>query len=472
MSVSRRWKNALMIPLTLDEIIRETRGKPCRTLSPITVTGVSTDSRTCKPGDVFFAIRGERFDGHDFVAGALKAGAVAAFVDLPLGSDESPLVHVSDTIVALGELAAFHRRQQSLTVVAVTGSNGKTTVKSMIDHVLSRHLTGRASPQSFNNAIGVPLTLLSARAGDDYLVAEIGSNAPGEIAALGKMVAPGVAVITSIGEAHLSGLGDLGGAAVEKLSLLEHVRTGGIAVINADDFYGASAFQTLHDYLKMARDSGRAYDYCLVGYVLRNTLSDHGHVARGVCEATGEGYLAEINERLKIQKFGDAVRYAGGEGDAWVDISPESVVSMNMWGFTPSLFAELSARFAGFLDARAEEPGSEFLLPVIVGEMLADGRAKVKILPSDEKWFGVTYQEDKPLVQAAVRALHKAFALATGGKRVDAAKVAKTKRATGNKKSTSKKKLTEKKKKPRKSGVARKKKVAAKKKAPAKAGAS
>ena len=223
-----------MIPLTLDEVVRAIDGRVNDKLTPVTVTGVSVDSRTCQGGDLFFALRGPRFDGHDFVGAALERRALAAVVHREFDSDAGPLIRVDDTLSALGQLAAFHRQQRSRAVIAVTGSNGKTTTKGMIDHVLSHHLRGRAANRSFNNAVGVPLTLLSAEQGDDYLVVEIGSNAPGEVGYLAAIASPTIGVVTTIGEAHLEGFGSVDGVAAEKLSLFAHVRPGGLAVVNAD----------------------------------------------------------------------------------------------------------------------------------------------------------------------------------------------------------------------------------------------
>ena len=165
------------------------------------------------------------------------------------------------------------------------------------------------------------------------------------------------------------------------------------AAINADDYYGPGAFKVLGDYLRTAEDRDGVYDYCMVGYVLENTLTDYGHVARGVCTTTEEGALSGIVERLKIQRFGDAVRYT--EDDAtWVDIDARSVVSMNMWGFTPSFLGELAARFPDFLKHHAGEPKAEYLLPTIVNALITEGKACVTVLRTDERWSGVTYRED------------------------------------------------------------------------------
>jgi dTDP-glucose pyrophosphorylase len=175
-------------------------------------------------------------------------------------------------------------------------------------------------------------------------------------------------------------------------------------VINADDFYGPQAFTVLADYLRQARDpQSGPYDYSMVGYVLRNALSDHGSVARGVCTVTPDGYLESIHERTRIEKFGDKVKYTEN-GVNWADIPADSTVSMNTWGFTPSIFAELEEHFPTFLQKSANNLlKAEYFLPDVVNELLAAGQARVKVLPTREKWFGVTYPQDRPIVQAAIR---------------------------------------------------------------------
>jgi len=180
--------------------------------------------------------------------------------------------------------------------------------------------------------------------------------------------------------------------------------TSTFAVINADDFYGASSYKILREYLKDAKDKNGVYNYCVMGYILNNTLSEHGHVARGVCSVTEDGYLSEITERIKIQKFGEHVRYTE-EGSNWVEIANDSIVSMNMWGFTPGLFSELEARFYEFLNKNLNQPKAEYLLPTVIGELIKEDKARVKVLPTEEKWFGVTYREDILKVKEAIRAL-------------------------------------------------------------------
>jgi len=214
-------------------------------------TGVSTDSRTTRPGDLFFAIKGQHRDGHDFVDQAVSRGAVGCVVsdaervregiraaaDAHKSRVDDPtyrLILVDDTIAALGRLAARQRELMRAKVVAVTGSNGKTTTKGMIHAVLSTALRGRAAVKSFNNALGVPLTLLAVEPEDEYVVVEIGSNAPGEVEALARMARPDIGVITSVGPAHVEGLGGLAGVVREKASLAGQVRDGGLVAVCAD----------------------------------------------------------------------------------------------------------------------------------------------------------------------------------------------------------------------------------------------
>jgi len=175
------------------------------------------------------------------------------------------------------------------------------------------------------------------------------------------------------------------------------------AVINADDFYGAGAYRALADHLRQARDTGGLYDYAMVGYILSNALSDYGSVARGVCQMTSGGYLVEVQERTRVEKHANAIRFTEN-GTEWVTIPGDSLVSMNMWGFTPSIFTELAARFPVFLEQQSENlHKAEFFLPSVVNELLQEGKARVKVLPTSEKWYGITNPEDRVQVQSAIR---------------------------------------------------------------------
>jgi UDP-N-acetylmuramoyl-tripeptide--D-alanyl-D-alanine ligase len=233
-----------VIQLVLSEVVDAIRGRVRDGTPTLSVKRVSTDSRTARAGDLFFALRGPRFDGHAFVVDALKAKAVGAVIAADRAAEVTAsagkagvagvLIEVDDPSAALSRLAVYHRQQCSADVIAVVGSNGKTTTKAMIDHILQSRLRGRCSPKSFNNQIGVPLTLLSADAADDYLVVEIGTNAPGEVAELAALVEPKMAVITCICEEHLERLGDLHGVAAEECSVLAEVSEGGFAAVNVD----------------------------------------------------------------------------------------------------------------------------------------------------------------------------------------------------------------------------------------------
>lgn len=185
-----------------------------------------------------------------------------------------------------------------------------------------------------------------------------------------------------------------------------HVVDTPFAVINADDFYGRASFQVLGDYLRGARDRDRGYDYCMVGFVLRNTLTDHGYVSRGICTVDDEGFLVSVRERTRIEKAGEDAKYTEDGGETWVEIPGDGVASMNMWGFTPGLFSELEARFLLFLQRNGDNVlKAEYFLPDFVGALVGEGRATVRVLPTDERWFGVTYVEDKPRIQQAIQAL-------------------------------------------------------------------
>ena len=230
-----------MKALMLEEIRAAVHGRWLARGAAATIPAVSTDSRTARRGELFFALRGERMDGHAYLSEAARAGCAAAVVALDAelapevaGAFGSGLIGVPDTVGALGNLGAYHRRQVGATVVAVTGSNGKTTVKRMIHHILSRRLGGSCSPKSFNNAVGVPLTLLAVMPGDDYVVCELGTNAPGEIASLAAMAGPDAAVITSVAPAHLERLGSLERIAAEKAAILGELAPDGLGVIWAD----------------------------------------------------------------------------------------------------------------------------------------------------------------------------------------------------------------------------------------------
>lgn len=179
---------------------------------------------------------------------------------------------------------------------------------------------------------------------------------------------------------------------------------GPFAVINADDYYGQHAFETIYNYLNTHEDDEQ-YRYTMVGYVLENTLTDHGHVARGVCVTDEQGYLVGIHERTRIEKRGEGAAYTEDDGKTWTEIPKGSTVSMNMWGFSKSILEELQNRFAAFLEVNLESNPlkCEYFLPTVVGELLEEEKATVEVLKSSDRWYGVTYKEDKEVVVEAVK---------------------------------------------------------------------
>ena len=174
------------------------------------------------------------------------------------------------------------------------------------------------------------------------------------------------------------------------------------AVINADDYYGKDAFKVIFNYLSNAKKG----EYCMVGYLLGNTVTEHGSVARGVCCADENGNLTDIVERLRIEKQPDAIRFTE-DGTVWEELAADTIVSMNMFGFTDGFLDQLQAQFPPFLREQipANPMKAEFLLPRSVDALLKAGKATVKILKSEDRWYGVTYAADKPVVVAALAKL-------------------------------------------------------------------
>ena len=177
------------------------------------------------------------------------------------------------------------------------------------------------------------------------------------------------------------------------------------AVINADDYYGKSAYKVMYDALCKAQD-GDKFDYCMVGYEVGKTVTENGSVARGVCYADKNGYLTEVVERTRIEKYEGGIHFTE-DGENWTELSEDTIVSMNMWGFTPSFLTEIEKGFAAFLDnaLKSNPLKGEYFLPFVVQNLLTAGRATVKVLTSPDKWYGVTYAADKPVVVAALTAM-------------------------------------------------------------------
>ena len=176
------------------------------------------------------------------------------------------------------------------------------------------------------------------------------------------------------------------------------------AVVNADDFYGKQAFREIYNYLLGVSEQEVA-DFCMVGYRLGNTVTEHGSVARGVCEVDANGYLTSVVERTKIEKYDAGIRFLLEDGETWQDVSADAPVSMNMWGFTPGFLDTIGEDFPRFFgeDVPKNPEKAEMLLPTSVSKLLSAGKATVKVLRTDDKWYGVTYAADKPVVVAALQ---------------------------------------------------------------------
>ncbi len=225
--------------MTLSAVATWTRGRligadPQR--DQAAMSGVAIDTRVLQPGDLFVAIRGERVDGHDFGSQALAAGAVAALVERRLDID-LPQVLVNNTQLALGDLASAVRAQRQARVVGITGSNGKTTVKSLVASILSLHGRTHVSAGNYNNELGLPLTLLAMPEDTEYGVLEMGAGKPGDIAYLAAIARPDVGLVNTIAPAHLERMGSVEGIAETKGALYQALPADGVAIINADDAF-------------------------------------------------------------------------------------------------------------------------------------------------------------------------------------------------------------------------------------------
>lgn len=222
---------------TVQEIADATRARVMGD-ADLMVAGISTDSRTVQPGDLYVALRGERFDGHNFIAAAGKAGAVAALVETAQDNAGIVQLQVANTLQALGELAGYNRSLFSGPLVAITGSAGKTSVKQLMHSVLSQQFNTWMTQGNLNNHIGAPLSLLALQPQHEAAVIELGASGTGEIAYTAQWVKPVVGIITNAAEAHIEGFGSLDGVVQTKGELLDFIQPGGTAVLNADDpFY-------------------------------------------------------------------------------------------------------------------------------------------------------------------------------------------------------------------------------------------
>ncbi len=176
------------------------------------------------------------------------------------------------------------------------------------------------------------------------------------------------------------------------------------AVINADDYYGRDAFRLIYDYLSTHKDD-ETYRFTMVGYSVKNTVTENGSVSRGVCKTDDRNYLTEIVERTRIEKREDGAAYTEDDGETWTHLDGDTIVSMNMWGFSAPFMEELKQGFPTFLDRAMEENPmkGEYFLPFAVERLLTEGKATVEVLHTPDKWYGVTYKEDKPVITEAMQ---------------------------------------------------------------------
>lgn len=353
------------------------------------VGGASIDSRTASPGQVFFALRGERVDGHAFVRMALERGAGLAIVDRPEALEDGlvqsvkstrAILRVADVGAALLKLAAAYRKTLDMTkVIAVGGSNGKTTTTRLIEQVLRSGLKGTASVKSFNNAIGVPLTILNAKRTDQFLLCEVGTNAPGEILTLAEVVCPDIAVIVSIGREHLEGLKDLAGVAREEATLLRTLSKGGLAVLNADAPELNKATQR-----ELAERAATSYT------VLRFGSASDADLRVSDVQADAQGVRWMVNGRLRCE-IGLL-----GEHNAWnataalgvgrrLGLSEEQIVAALATAKGPEMRMQRhtvqrgSGQITMINDAYNANPESMLKALAALGAMESDGRRVVVI---------------------------------------------------------------------------------------------
>lgn len=195
------------------------------------------------------------------------------------------------------------------------------------------------------------------------------------------------------------------GTAHAVLSCIEQV-DGPFAVINADDYYGVEAFRLIYDYLTTHQDDDK-YRYTMVGYLMGNTVTDNGHVSRGICVTDDQNELVSVTERTRIEKRNGGIAFTEDDGETWTELPAETVVSMNMWGFTRSILEEIRDGFPVFLEEglKKNPMKCEYFLPAVVSRLLAENKASVTVLKSHDKWYGITYKEDKPVIVKAIQAM-------------------------------------------------------------------
>ncbi|MBU1259701.1 MAG: UDP-N-acetylmuramoyl-tripeptide--D-alanyl-D-alanine ligase [Planctomycetes bacterium] len=294
-----------MIPLNIKKLAEIVKARNTLT-DDAAISSVSIDSRKVLPGCVFFAIKGANHDGHDFVNQAFQNGAVCAVVQKKIDTDK-PVLLVDDTTGALGELAKYVRENSSYKVVAITGSAGKTTTKNIINHILSTKFRCFSSPKSYNNHIGVPLTILDAPQDSQILISELGSNHIGEIRQLTRIIQPDIAVITTICPAHLEGFGSIDAIIKEKVSITAGLRAGGKFFING-------SVKKLVDYCKKQKLSFETFevpDFKLSGdkstFVIDNVAVNLPLIGRANVENASAAWAVCKSLGISANQFSESI---------------------------------------------------------------------------------------------------------------------------------------------------------------------
>lgn len=352
----------------LEDLLGATGGELLGNARPAGFPGISTDTRHLRPGELFVALRGEHHDGHAFVAEALRQGAGGVLVEqakaeavtgLLAAAGEAAGIAVADTLQALGDLARFHRRRRRAFVLAITGSNGKTTTRRMTVAVLGQRFAVLEPERNWNNLIGVPLTLFRLEPRHEAAVLELGTNRPGEIARLTEICIPDAGLITNIGPAHLEGLGSLDGVLAEKSALLRGLASGGRAVLNADD----------PRLLRLARQCGRE--------VLLFGLHPEARVRAVEITLEAEGTTFEL-----VTEAGHARVRLPAPGAFLVGNALAAAAAGRLLGLSPE---EIAAGLAAFRPA--------------------PGRLEVRRLPGGVTVIDDTYNANPASVEAAVATL-------------------------------------------------------------------
>ena len=380
-----------------DALLAATAGRPVGAM-PEGITGISIDTRTLQPGDAFFAIKGDRMDGHDYVTAAMKGGAALAVVAeeklVALGGIRIPLVVVRDVLEAMRQLASAARARSKARIIAVTGSVGKTTTKEMMRTVLAASGSVHASVASFNNHWGVPLTLARMPAETRFGVFEIGMNHPDEIRPLVKLVRPHVAVITNVAAAHLGAFDSIDAIARAKAEIFEGVVAGGYGLVNHDD----KRFRLLSDLaaaagLEHLRTFGRkrGSDYRLKSVSVEEGASHfevaiQGKVHRGVLNAPGEHLLSNLLAVLGAAHLAGAdmeksleacasIRTGKGRGERHVLKHGKARFTL----IDESYNANPASMRAAIAALGQTEPGARGRRIAVLGDMLELGKASEKL---------------------------------------------------------------------------------------------